>query len=63
MNITLKDIINGRGSKTRRDYVSTMTEFWQGYYAGWDAAYKDLKEILEYNNINLDEIVVIKTHK
>lgn len=63
MAITLKDIINGRGSKTRRDYVHTMTDFWQGYYAGWDAAYKDLKEILEYNNINLDEIIVINTHK
>lgn len=63
MNVTLKEIIENRSHKTQREYVHTMTDYWQGYYAGWDNAYKDLKEILEYNKINLEDIIVIKAHE
>lgn len=52
---TLKDIIALRGSRFIDEAKnSAYTEFWQGYFDGWDDAYIDLKEILEQNKFNLN---------
>lgn len=52
---TLEDIIALRGSKYTDEVRNpSYTEFWKGYFEGWEDAYRDLKEILEQNKFNMD---------
>lgn len=47
--MTLKDVIDTRGSRYDRDIQERvpMAEYWSGYQHGWKAAYQDLREILD----------------
>jgi hypothetical protein len=52
---TLKDIIVLRGRKYADDAKNpSYSEFLQGCFEGWKNAYRDIEEILEQNNFNLD---------
>jgi hypothetical protein len=58
--MTLKDIIDSRGSRFDRDIQERvpMAEFWQGYQHGWKMAYQDLREILDQNGFDKNIIVI-----
>ena len=62
--MTLKDIIDSRGSRYDDDILrrASMTEFWDGYQVGWKAAYQDLREILDQHGFDKN-ITVIKEEK
>lgn len=47
--MTLKEIIDCRGSKYDEDILNqvSMADHWRGYQLGWKAAYQDLREILD----------------
>ncbi len=61
---TLGDVIALRGSKYTDEMKNpSYTEFWEGYFEGWEDAYRDLKEILEQNKFNMDVTVTNVGHK
>lgn len=63
MNLTLKDIIDTRGSRFDRDIQERvpMAEFWSGYQHGWKAAYQDIREILDHHGF--DKNIIVKEEK
>lgn len=60
MTLTLKDIIDRRGNKYDDDILNqvSMSEFWSGYQVGWKMAYQDLREILDQNGFDKDQVVI-----
>ena len=57
--MTLKELVTLRQNKFNEDIKNTtLTEFWRGYAQGWVWAYRDLKEILEYNGFDLNSIII-----
>lgn len=58
--MTLKDVIDSRGSKFDRDIQERvpMAEFWRGYQLGWKMAYQDLREILDQYGFDKNVIVI-----
>lgn len=53
--MTLEELIDLRQCKHAK---ASCSEFWEGYKAGWFWAYKDLKEILEHNNFDMNVVVI-----
>lgn len=58
--MTLKQIINCRGHKYDEDILNhvSMADYSAGYQMGWKEAYRDIKEILEQNGFNMNQIVI-----
>lgn len=57
--MTLNELITLRQNKFNEDIKNTtLTEFWRGYAQGWVWAYRDLKEILEYNGFDLNSVII-----
>lgn len=60
--MTLNELITLRQNKFNEDIKNTtLTEFWRGYAQGWVWAYRDLKEILEYNGFDLNSVIIDNT--
>jgi len=56
---TLGEIISIRQNKYNKDKKNpSYTDFFQGYFAGWYSAYRDLKEILEQNGFDMSVLVI-----
>ena len=58
--MTLKEIIDSRGSRFDRDIQERipMAEYWQGYQMGWKCAYQDLREILDQYGFDKNVVVI-----
>ena len=58
--MTLKDIIDSRGSRFDRDIQERipMAEYWQGYQMGWKCAYQDIRDILDQYGFDKNVIVI-----
>ena len=58
--MTLKDVIDSRGSKYDDDILNqvSMSEFWSGYQVGWKMAYQDLREILDQHGFDKNVTVI-----
>ena len=58
--MTLKEIIDSRGSKYDEDLQRQvpMDKFWQGYQMGWKCAYQDIREILDQYGFDKNVIVI-----
>lgn len=58
--MTLKEIIDKRGSKYDDDILNqvSMDRFWSGYQLGWKQAYQDLREILDQHGFDKNVIVI-----
>jgi hypothetical protein len=57
--MTLKDVIDKRGSKYDEEIrnQTPMSEYWVGYRMGWHWAYQDLKEILDQWGVDAESII------
>lgn len=56
--LTLGQVIELRQNKYKNEADRTPSEFFKGYYSGWYWAYQDLKEILQQNGFDIDNIVL-----
>lgn len=58
MKMSLLQIINIREHKYDNHIGTYKSEFEDGYESGWRMAYQDLREILEQNNFDMNQLVI-----
>lgn len=56
--MTLKDLLDQRGHKFDKEIHCPCSDHWKGYMTGWHNAYRDIREILEYNGFDMNLIAI-----